>query len=29
MEKIAQVGNEKCGYMVVKHCNHYRIYLGK
>lgn len=27
MEKIAQVGNEKCGYMVVKHCNHYRIYL--
>ena len=27
MEKIAQVGNEKCGYMVVKHCNTYRIYL--
>lgn len=27
MEKIAQVGNEKCGYMVVKHYNHYRIYL--
>lgn len=27
MEKIAQVGNEKCGYMVVKHCNHYRIYF--
>lgn len=27
MEEIVKVGNEKCGYMVVKYCNHYRVYL--